>query len=548
MSAKEKQPIQSPKKDTMSIIRKVIFIPMGILFIGIILMGIIDPVTFYNVENAISNFQYDWFGWLYAIMAIFSVFFLIWLGLSKHGDIVLGGKDAKPILSRWNWFAISLTGGIGTGIVFWGVAEPIFHLNQPIPGLGLEPGSAEAALSALSVTYLHWGLPSYAHYCLFGVAVGFAIHNMKLPFRISSVLYPLFGKRSMGTIGVVVDNVCLYAIAVSVSAILAVATLQFGAGFDAVFGIAPSNFVRGIVLLVIVATFIVSSYTGLQKGIRKLSDMNAKVFLALLAFIFVFGATQFSLFFSVEAMGEAANSFFTRMTYLGTISGNKWPMWWTVIYWIWMLVYAPMVGLFLGKIAKGRTVKEFIVMNLLVPGGFAMLWFGVFGANAIKLELDTGGAIWNVIQTQGLEASVFSFLSNYPLASLTSIAFMITLFLSVVTLCDSMTSTISSMSIDIPKNSSVEPPSRIKIFWGIVMSSVAFLSIIATSSSTDGAIDMIQSTKLLPMTAGLPALLVYVAMAISTIMFLVKRESLDIMYFPKTNTIEKELITDLDEE
>lgn len=527
-----------------NIVRKVIFIPMCILFVFIIMMGIISPTKFFNLENAISNFQYEWFGWLYAVMAMANIAILAWLFFSHHGDIILGGKDAKPILSRWNWFAISLCGGIGTGIVFWGIAEPIFHFNSPIPGTGQTAASAEAALTALSTCMIHWGIPSYAHYCIFGVAVGFAIYNMKLPYRISSTLYPLFGKKSFGIIGNIVDNVCLFAIAVSVSAILAVAALNFGAGFFAVFGIEPTNTVRGIVLVVIVSTFIVSSYTGLQRGIRRLSDMNAKIFIGLLLFIFVVGQTKFSMFFTVEALGQSIDQFFPRMTFLSSVDGNKWPMWWTVIYWVWMIVYGPMVGLFLGKIAKGRSIREFILMNLMVPASFAILWFGIFGSNTLYLEMHTNGEIWNVIQTQGLEASVFSFLQNFPLPLVTSIGFMITLFLSVVTLCDSMTSTVASLSINNPRGAEVEPPNNIKIFWGLVMSSVAFLSILASTSSTEGAVDIMQSTKLLPMTAALPVLFVYVALAISMIKMFTMREKYDAACFPETCIIEQELLSE----
>ncbi|SHI33521.1 Choline-glycine betaine transporter [Dethiosulfatibacter aminovorans DSM 17477] len=528
-----------------NIVRKVIFIPMSIIFVVIIMMGIVSPTAFYNFESAISNFQYNWFGWLYSMMAMINIAILAWLAFSKHGDIILGGEDAKPILSRWNWFAIALCGGIGTGIVFWGIAEPIFHLNSGIPGTGFAPGSNEMALEGLSVCMLHWGIPSYAHYCIFGVAVGFAIYNMKLPYRISSTLYPLFGKKSFTTIGNIVDNICLFAIAVSVSAILAVAALNFGAGFYAIFGIEPTNTVRGIVLVVVVSTFIISSYTGLQRGIRRLSDMNAKIFIGLLFFIFVVGQTRFSMFFTVEALGRSLDQFFPRMTYLSAIEGNLWPMWWTVIYWIWMIVYGPMVGLFLGKIAKGRSIREFIIMNLMVPASFAILWFGIFGANAIKLELDTGGQIWNVIQTQGLEASVFSFLDNFPLPMVTKIGFMITLFLSVVTLCDSMTSTVASLSIDVPHGAEVEPPNNIKIFWGLVMSSVAFLSILASTSSTEGAVDIMQSTKLLPMTSALPVLFIYVALAVSMLKMFTQREKYDAAYYPETCVIESELMGEI---
>ena len=210
------------------VIRPEIFIPMCTVFLFIILMGLISPEALFNGETAISNFQYDYFGWLYALMAIANIAMLVWLACSSYGSIKLGGENAKPILSRWNWFAISLCGGIGTGIVIWSIAEPLYHLNSTVPGLNQVAGSSEAALTALSVCFLHWGIPSYAHYCIFGVAAGFAIYNMKLPYRISSILYPLFGKKALKLIGTIVDNFCLLAIAVSVSAILANAALTFG--------------------------------------------------------------------------------------------------------------------------------------------------------------------------------------------------------------------------------------------------------------------------------------------------------------------------------
>jgi len=522
-------------------IRKVIFIPMSILFLIIIGLGIGNPKLFYSIEKTISNFQYDYFAWLYALVAIVNIFVLAWLAFSKHGDIILGGKGAKPLVSRWDWFCILLCGGIGTGIVFWGIAEPIYHLNNPIPGTGDKVASSQAALDALSTCMLHWGFPSYAHYCIFGVAVAYAVYNMKLPYRISSVLYPIFGKKVFSTIGDLVDNIALFAITVSVSAILAVAALQFGAGFLEVFHIKPTNTIRGVMLLIIVVTFIISSYTGLYRGIKILSDLNTRIFFGILIFILIFGSTKFTMFFTVESIGHSIDQFFPRMTYLSAIDGNKWPMWWTIIYWIWMIVYAPMVGLFLGKLGKGRSIREFIMMNLVVPASFAITWFGVFGSNSIKIDLDWHSKIWSVIQEKGLEASTYSFLENFPLPGITSIVFMVMLFLSVVTLCDSMTSTVASLSIKTKRDIESEAPKSIKIFWGLIMSSVAFLSVIATSSSTKNAIDMIQSTKLLPMMAALPVLFIFVGLIVSVILMFVRAKNYNFVYHPKTSTIEKSI-------
>lgn len=502
-------------KSTNFKLRKIIFIPMIAIFGVIILVGILNPSKLFKLQQSISSFQYDYFAWLYSLVALSNVFVLIWLLSSRHGDIILGGKYAKPSISRWVWFSITLCGGIGTGIVFWGIAEPIYHLHNPIPDSLDAPFSNEAALRALSTSIIHWGIASYSHYTLFGVAIGFMVYNLKLPFRICSVFYPLLGKKTFGIFGDIVDNISLFAIAVSVSAILAVAVLQLSSGLFSVFGIKQSAFLYALIFFAIVFTFIMSSYSGLLKGIKFLSLLNTKLFFALIIIILIFGHTRFTLFFSVEALGQSVSEFFHRLTYLSALKQDKWPMWWSIIYWVWMIVYAPMIGLFLAKIAKGRSIREFIIMNLFIPSLFTFIWFGVFGSNSIKIDMLTQGSIWEVIQQKGLEASSYEFLSHFPFPLVLSVFFMIVLFLSVVTLCDSMTSTISSLSISGAKDK--EPPRSVKIFWGLIMSLVAFLSLMATSNSTSNAIDMVQSTKMLPMMAALPILFLFVGLIVSVV-------------------------------
>lgn len=504
-------------------IRRSIFIPMILIFTTLIIIGIISPKEFFNIQNAISNFQYDYFAWLYVLVAINNLVVLAWLGLSSKGHIILGGKDSKPIMSRWSWFSITVCAGIGTGIIFWGIAEPIYHLHNGVPGTDNLPNTPGAALDALSVSMIHWGFVAYGHYAIFGVVLGFAIHNLNLPHRISSALYPILGKKSFGILGDIIDLLSLFAISVSISAILAVATLQFGSGLK-IFNIEPEAILYAGILFCIVFVFIFSSYSGLLKGIRYLSLINVVIFIAILSFIFIFGNSKFVLFFSVEAFGESISSFIHRLTFLSSIEENKWPMWWSIVYWIWMIVYSPMVGLFLAKIAKGRSIREFILMNLVVPSFFVMIWFGIFGSNAIKIDFGSG-VIWNAIQLKGLESSVFEFLNYFPLTTFMSIIFMISLLLSVVTISDSMTSTISSLSIrDDKKSENKEAPKNIKIFWGIMISVIAFLSIVASTVSTSNSIDLIQSTKLLPMMVALPILFLFVALIISAIkMFAFKK-------------------------
>lgn len=522
-------------------IRKAVLIPMVSIFLGIIFVGVTNPSGFFKAEQAISTFGYDWFAWLYILVTLTSMAVLIWLIFSKFANVKIGGEDCEPIYTRFQWFAVCLCGIIGTGMVIWGIAEPVTFLWEPVTGFGaFEPGSAEAAKFGLATALIHWGVPSIALYTIMGVIIGFVVYNMRLPFRISSIMYPIFGKKSMGRISDIVDNFSFFSISVSVAAVLAVAATTIGAGISIFFGIESSNLLRGAILLVLVISFIASSYSGLLKGIRILSDINTKIFIGLIAFVFVFGGTKFILSMSTEALGLSAQTFFQRMTYLGTVEGDKFPMWWTVIYWVWMVVYGPMMGLFLAKIGRGRTLREFIIVNML-PAFFIMLWFCVFGSSAINMELTNGGKIYATMGTSGLEAAVFAFFDQLPLSNILGVGFIFIVSISVITCVDGLTSTVSTLSVNSKDGSTAEPPTVMKIFWGFVMASVAFVSIFANTSSADG-INMLNAAKMLPMIGALPMLFLYVFGFIALYKFLANREKYDVAYFPKTAIIEKELI------
>ena len=529
------------------VVRKKIVVPMAILFGIILFLGIMFPAEFYTVENAISGFGYSYFGWLYILVTVSSIILIGWLFFSKHGNIIIGGPNMKPLYkSKWSWFAVILCGDIGTGMVIWGVAEPVTFFNEVVPGVGeIAAKSQEAAVQGLGTSLLHWGIPAYAIYTGITVIIAYAAYNMRLPFRVSSALYPVFGKRIRGGLGDVVYLLCFFSIFCSVAAILAVAATTIAAGVSIFADIPTNTMLQGIVLLIVVITFIISSYTGLLKGMKFLSSLNAKLFVFLMAYVLIFGGTKFIFSLSTEAIGASVDMFATRMTYLGTISEDLWPMWWTVIYWIWMIVYGPMMGMFLAKVSRGRTLRELIGFNML-PAFFGMAWFCIFGSAAIKIDLETGD-IYSAIQNKGLEASIFEFFNHFPLSMVLGIGFIIILFLSVVTMCDGLTASVSSLSVANESVGVSEPPARFKILWGVIMSSLAFVSIFANSSSADG-INMLQAAKMLPMIGALPMLLIYVFGYISLVKAFTNRKKYDVVYFPETATIEKELIQDIEEE
>ena len=507
-------------------VRKGIFYPISLIFVAIIIVGLVAPKTFYDVENAIVDFAFLDFGWLFQISGNIFLFICLFFCFSKYGDIRFGGKDAKPELSTWNWFAISLCGGIATGIVFWGIAEPLYHLmdSGAFQALGITPKSEEAAMFSMVTTYIHWTFIPYAMYAICGLGIAYAAYNMDLPYRVSATLYPIAGRKIEGTVGTFVDGLCLVAIAGGVVAVLGVGTMQISSGIQIMTGLPAGKVMWIAVVVALVATYIISSYTGLNRGIRWLSDKNAKIFLGLLLFVFVFGPTRFILSLGTQAVGHFIDDFFVRTHYLSPVDGSAWPRWWPIYYWAIWLAYAPLIGMFLARLVKGRTIRQFMFMNLLMPAFFGLVWFSVFGGAAINLEL-TGQGLWDAIHEGGklaLEKSVFEFLKFYPLTKVISWIFIGTIFISIVTLADSMTSTVASLSTTAAHQEGIEPPGTMKIFWGVVMSSVAIINLI--SGSGGGEISGIDATKQIATVAGFPILFLMVAMAF-TISWMIVRHA-----------------------
>ena len=536
-------------------IRKSVFITMAIIYLGIIILGLAKPEAFAGALTAIVDFACLKFGWAYQLLTVVLVMFCFWVLFSKKvGSIKLGGKDAEPIMSKWAWFAISLCGGIATGIVFWSVAEPITHITSGIPLFGdIAVNTSQAAKMALSTCYLHWGLGEYAYYCVAGIVIGVAVYNMKLPYRICSCLYPLFGDKIMGRLGTVIDILCVFGLAGGVSASLCECALQIGAGVGILSGITPGKFLWMVILVAVVITFILSSYTGIARGVRFFSDMNTKIFMGLLAFVLFVGPTFYILNLATEALGFHVNNFFEQVLYTGawnTIDGetDMWPTWWTINYWSWMIAYAPLMGIFLAKVARGRTLRDFTIYNFLMPAGFGIIWFGIFGSAGIFFNDKTGGIIAESMNNLGSESAVFAFMEAMPipdiLSTILSAIFLFTCYISVVTLCDSMTTTISSLSIEAKNAATVEPPARIKIFWGIVLSLVCFVNL-ATASEV-GAVTGIDATKQLAISVAFPLLIVMILMVISGFKMLTHYDKYDTIDNPETSVVSMEARVDYD--
>lgn len=503
-------------------VRKSIMIPMTLIFFFVITIGVIKPNMLYNIENNIVTWATKSFGWLFQLSAVFFLIICLWIMFSKYGSIKLGGKDAQPTMSYWNWFCISLTAGIGTGILFWGIAEPITHFMNPPESMGILPGSESAAMFAMNTSFTHWTFYPYSMYAISGVCIAFAIYNMKLPCRVSSVLYPLFNKKVNYKLESLIDNICLFAMAGGVAAILGVGTMQISKGLNIILGVPNNKFTWIIIVTIIVITYIISSITGIDKGIKWISDKNTKLFIGLMVFIFVLGPTSFILSLGTQALGNFASDFLQISTYLSPIDGSDWPRWWPIYYWAIWLAYAPLNGMFFAMISKGRTIREFMVMNLIIPALFGMIWFIIFGGAAIHQELSYGD-LWSSIQSSGMEVSLFAFLTKYPFAKILSIFFILAIFISIVTMCDSVTTTITKLSIKSDKNEKTKTSYKINIFWGVLMASMAIVNLICAGGKISG----IDATKQIATVAGFPILFFMIALAFCLVKMLVNHKLYD---------------------
>lgn len=487
-------------------LNKIVFWPPFLLPFAAVALSFINEAAF----AAVMNNTYAWiannFDWLFSILALFFVLICVIIFISPIGKVRFGGKDAKPRYSFLVWFAMSLCGGIAIGITFWGVAEPVTHMMAP--PAGIQPGSPEAIVFSMSSVFLHWSFTPYSFFAICSVAIALAAYNYGQKMTISSGLYFLIGDKCNGIIGKVVDAICLFALAGSISTSLGTGVMQISSGLQSVFGVNPSIFIWLIVDIVIVGGFLTSSMLGVDKGIKWLSNQNLKFYIILMLFIFIFGPTAYICQIGVEGIGAYLGTFFEKSAFLGAAVGdNSWSHSWTTYYWAWWLGAAPVVGVFLARLCYGRTIREFLAVNFIGPSVFGILWFSIMGGTAIDMQHSGAFDIWGAIQTYGMESAVFQFLAQFPLGLLLSIFFLIISAASFITMADSMTYVAAVMSTNGMRNEE-EPPQLMKAIWGLTMGSLAWVMICFAG---------IVGTKMLPVVAAFPLLLVVFALGCSII-------------------------------
>ena len=426
-------------------LRRITFgLPIAI-FTALIAASFASPDVFLQVASASNDWILRMFGNVFAFAAFAFVLTCIWAFVSPLGKIRLGGRDAQPLLSRWNWFAITLSTTIAIGILFWATAEPIYHLYDT--GGAAQVGSAQAQLFAMSSLYMHWAFTPYAIYTVPALAFALCYHNLKLPFSLSSPIAAVIGRPVPGIAAQLLDAICLLSLLFGLAASLGAGIMSISGGIDRITPLSTGPVLLALVAAGIVAAFFLSSVSGLQRGIRVLSDYNTKLFAMLAIFILLAGPTSQIVMLGVKSFGIYITEFIPRSLLLKPYDNDEWLNAWTVFYFANWMAWAPLSAMFLARIARGYTVREFIAMNLAAPAMFSVVWMMIFGGFAIEYESAAPGALKSVLDSGGPEFVLYRLLEAVPFGLFVAALFVILSFLSYVTAADSNTDVLARLSM-----------------------------------------------------------------------------------------------------
>ncbi|WP_173916611.1 BCCT family transporter [Halobacillus sp. Marseille-Q1614] len=450
-----------------------ISVAVAVLFIiwGVLPESIVQGGNLADVTASVQGFLTDKFGWFYLLSATGFLIFAIYLTFSKYGKLKLGKPDDEPEYPYITWFAMLFSAGMGIGLVFWGAGEPISHFHAP-PGVETEPTSEAAAREAMKYSFFHWGFHPWAIYAVLALALAYFKFRKNAPGVISAALTPLLGEeRVKGPIGTLVDFIAVFATIFGVATSLGFGTLQIASGLSFSFeGIENTFTLQLLIIITVTILFMTSAMTGLNKGIKYLSNINIVLALLLMFFLLFAGPTNFIMDYFTSTFGSYIRdlpymSF--RMTPFAT--DNTWVGDWTIFYWAWWISWAPFVGTFIARVSKGRTIREFISGVLLVPTIFGALWFSVFGGTAINLEFFGGQDIYSDVSEIGAEAALFSMLQHVPLGGVMTIIGLLLISTFFITSADSATFVLGMQTT----NGSLNPPLKVKFIWGLIQAGAA---------------------------------------------------------------------------
>lgn len=459
----------------------VVFFGSSAIILSITLFALLSPDTANSAFGYAQNLIVSNGGWFYIASVALILICTVYLGFSRFGRIKLGPDHATPDYSNFSWFAMLFSAGMGIGLMFYGVAEPVMHFLNPPNGEG---GTIAAAREAMNITFFHWGFHAWAIYAIVALILAVFAFRHNLPLSLRSALYPLIGDRIYGRIGDAVDIFAIVGTLFGVATSLGLGVSQVNAGLSHLVPAIPNTPIsQCILILLITGCATLSVVSGLDKGIKLLSNLNLSAAVILLLFVLVCGSTVYLLQALTQNIGQylstIVNKTFNLYAYRPEGDGQKWIGGWTLFYWGWWVSWAPFVGMFIARVSRGRTIREFIFGVLMVPTGFTLIWMTVFGNSAIHMIMDQGLTTLGETVSNNVSVALFAFLEHLPLSTITTPLAMLMVVLFFVTSSDS-----GSMVVDtLACNGSDDNPVWMRIYWASTEGIVAIVLLLAGAQS-----------------------------------------------------------------
>lgn len=477
-------------------VNRPVFIASALLIVGFIIFGSLFGEWAGEVFNQLQSFITHRFRWLFIILMNVTVVFSLYIALSRYGDIRLGHQTEHPEYSLLSWFGMLFSAGIGIGLLYWGTAEPLYHFMSPPMG---QAETVEAAKQAMSISFLHWGIHAWALYCVVALSLAYFHYRRGLPLSIRSVLYPLIGQKIYGKWGHVVDTLAVFGTMFGVVTSLGLGAMQINAGFSNVFGIPNNVPVQLCLIAIITAMATLSVMMGLDKGIKRLSDINIVLTVLLLGFMLFFGPTQFIIDSFIENIGNYASQLIPLGFWSEAYSNTDWQANWTIFYWAWWVSWSPFVGIFVARISRGRTIREFIFGVLFIPMLLLFFWFTTFGGSAVHMELMGNYGLIEAVKAD-YGSAIFKLIEYYPLTKPLTLVIVVMIMLWFVTSSDSASFVIDMLTAGGDTN----PPKIQRLFWALSQGVIAAVLLMA------GGLSALQAVAII---AGFPfAIVVFVMM------------------------------------
>ncbi|WP_370287610.1 BCCT family transporter [Nocardioides sp.] len=474
------------------------------VIVGFVVWGLLDTASLSSSSSAALDWVLTNTGWLFVLTTSAVVVFVLWLALSRYGAIPLGRDDEEPEFRTVSWIAMMFSAGMGIGLMFYGVSEPLSHYTTPPPGTEGR-GDDAAAATAMATTMFHWTLHPWAIYALVGLAIAYGSYRKGRVQLISATFAPLLGRRASGGAGRLIDVFAIFATLFGSATSLGLGALQISSGLEIVGGVGPlGNGALVAIIAVLTAAFVASAVSGVAKGIQWLSNTNMVLAVVLALFVFIVGPTVFILNLVPTSLGSYVQD-------LGMMAGRTgaegtgtqdWLGDWTVFYWAWWLSWTPFVGMFIARISRGRTIWQFVTGVLLVPSAVSLLWFCILGGTAIDLQ-DAGR---DLASADGLEAQLFDTLGALPLGTIAGVVVMVLVAIFFVSGADAASIVMGSLS----EHGSTSPRRPVVIFWGVATGAVAAVMLLAGTDALEGL-------QTITIVAALPFVFVLIGLAVSLV-------------------------------